>query len=165
MEKFKERWEVSENWQLLFPLFSIAALLYVSYKLAFLFTNQIHIAFTIVSSIIIFYMLLWICLYFIKKLEKKWIVDQRWEMIRIFVVFAITGSTSAFIGRPLIAFFGITKENLNPVIYWILFAIIGLIFYQILLIALGWLFGQFDFFWGFEKKMLRRFGLKRFFED
>ncbi|WP_438963884.1 DUF6787 family protein, partial [Winogradskyella sp.] len=27
-----------------------------------------------------------------------------------------------------------------------------------------WLFGQFKFFWEFEKKMLRRFGLRRFID-
>ncbi len=165
MKKFKERWEITKNWQLLFPFFGIIALLFSSYKLALLLTKQFHVVLTAISAAILFYILLSICLFFIKKLERKWIVKQKWEMIRIFIVFAITGSTSAFIGRPLIAMAGITKENLNPVIYWILFLIIGIIFYQILLVTLGWLFGQFDFFWRFEKKMLKRFGLKRFFED
>jgi len=80
-------------------------------------------------------------------------------MIRVFIVFAITGSSSVFVGRPIMKIIGITKENLNPFIYWILFIIIGLIFYQILLVTFGWLFGQFNFFWEFEKKMLKRFGL------
>ena len=97
-----------------------------------------------------------------KILEKRWILDYKWEMIRVFLVFAVTGSSSLFIGRPIIQLLGITKENLNPILYWILFIIIGLIFYQILLVTFGWLFGQFKFFWEFEKKMLRRFGLKRF---
>jgi hypothetical protein len=26
-------------------------------------------------------------------------------------------------------------------------------------VTFGWLFGQFNFFWEFEKKMLKRFGL------
>jgi hypothetical protein len=51
-------------------------------------------------------------------------------------------------------------EALHPMVYWPLR--IGLIFplYQVLLVLIGALFGQFNFFWGFEKKMLRRFGLK-----
>ena len=36
--------------------------------------------------------------------------------------------------------------------------------YQILLVAFGWLFGQFKFFWNMEKKMLRRLGLGFLFE-
>ena len=94
-------------------------------------------------------------------LEKKWVLDYRWEMIRVFIVFAITGSSSVFVGRPIMKLIGITKENLNPILYWVLFIIVGLIFYQILLVTLGWLFGQYAFFWEFEKKMLRRFGLFR----
>jgi len=29
----------------------------------------------------------------------------------------------------------------------------------VLLVAMGWVFGQFHFFWDFEKKMLSRFGI------
>jgi len=36
--------------------------------------------------------------------------------------------------------------------------------YQITLPLVGWLFGQFKFFWDFEKKMLQRMGLGRFFK-
>ena len=32
--------------------------------------------------------------------------------------------------------------------------------YQFLLLGYGWIFGQFDFFWKMEKKILRRFGIK-----
>ncbi len=165
MQKFKQRWEITESWQLIFPLLGITGLFYSSYKLALVFTDEFHIAFTIALAVIIFYFLLKLCLYFFKKLENKWIVKQKWEMIRIFIVFAITGSTSAFIGRPLIGILGITKENLNPILYWLLFIIIGLIFYQILLVTLGWLFGQGKFFWEFEKKMLKRMGFNRFLKD
>ncbi len=33
--------------------------------------------------------------------------------------------------------------------------------YQVLLVAYGWLFGQFRFFWQFEKNMLSRMGFGR----
>lgn len=162
MKAFKERWEIKENWQLLFPFLGIIGLLYSSLKLALKFTSEHHIAFTIILTIILYFVFLKLTLFLFNKLEKKWIVEYKWEMIRIFIVFAITGSSSLFVGRPIIKLLGITKENLNPIVYWILFIIIGLIFYQILLVFFGWLFGQFKFFWEFEKKMLRRFGLKRF---
>jgi hypothetical protein len=104
-------------------------------------------------------------LYAIQKLENKWVVDQRWELIRIFIVFAFTGSSSVFVGRPFIKWIGITKDNLYPLFYWILFIVISLFFYQLLLVVFGWLFGQFKFFWNFEKNMLRRFGLGKFLKD
>lgn len=164
MEKFKKRWEITENWQLLFPFLGVLGLGYSSYKLGFLFQRTIGLIASVIISIVVFFVLLKFILFLFKKLEKKWILDQKWEMIRVFIVFAITGSSSMFVGRPIIAAIGITKENLNPILYWVLFIIIGLIFYQILLVTFGWLFGQFQFFWNFEKKMLRRFGLGRFID-
>ena len=80
-------------------------------------------------------------------------------MIRIFLVFAITGSSSAFISKPILNLLGITKENLNVFVYWLLYIIIGLIFYQILLITFGWIFGQYAFFRDFLKRFAKRVGL------
>ncbi len=165
MDKFKQRWEITKDWQLLFPFIGILGLGYSAFRLAKVIAKEVHFSITIAVALAIFFLLLKICLFFFKKLENKWIVSQKWEMIRIFIVFAITGSSSAFIGRPFMALVGITKENLNLIIYWVLFIIIGLIFYQILLVTFGWLFGQFAFFWNFEKKMLRRLGFKRFLKD
>ncbi|SFN68356.1 hypothetical protein SAMN04487989_102415 [Bizionia echini] len=164
MEKFKKSWEIQHNWQLLFPIIGILGLLYSCYKLAKLLPFSENWITLFIYTVILFSILLKITLWLFKKLENRWEVTYRWEIIRIFIVFAVTGSSSLFIGRPIIAFLGITKENLNPLLYWVLFIIIGLIFYQILLISFGWLFGQFHFFWEFEKKMLKRFGLKRFLD-
>lgn len=165
MQKFKQRWEIQQNWQLIFPVLGISVLVYSSYKLALVFTKDSNIYITIFSTIILSFLLLKFILFLFKKLEKKWVLTYKWEMIRVFIVFSITGTASIFVGRPIIRLIGITKENLNPVIYWFLYIIIGLIFYQILLVCIGWLFGQFQFFWNFEKKMLRRFGLKRFHNE
>ncbi|MBV7268182.1 DUF6787 family protein [Winogradskyella luteola] len=162
MEKFKTHWEIQHNWQLLFPFLGLLILGYSAYKIASAFFKNYAIVFVIFASIVVFFLLLKLTLFVFKKLENKWILDYRWEMIRVFMVFAVTGSSSLYVGRPIMKLIGITKENLNPTLYWILFIIIGLIFYQILLVTFGWLFGQFRFFWEFEKKMLRRFGLKRF---
>ena len=158
MHKFKARWQITENWQLIFPVLGLLGLLYCSLKLARAILGD---SVLLIASVSLFltYVLTRLCLIIFKKLEGKWVVEQRWEMIRIFIVFAITGSSSVLIGRPIIRLLGITTENLNPVIYYALFIVISLIFYQILLVAFGWLFGQFNFFWHFEKKMLKRFGL------
>lgn len=164
MEKFKKTWEIQKNWQLIFPFMGVLGLIYSSYKLAIVLFEDFNIYITIAATATLFYIFLKIVLYLFKKLENKWIVDFKWEMIRIFIVFAITGTSSLFVGRPIIKFLGITKENLNIAVYWVLYIIIGLIFYQILLVCIGWLFGQFKFFWEFEKKMLKRFGLKRFLD-
>lgn len=162
MKRFKEYWEIQHNWQLIFPLMGLLGLGYSAYKLAVALFGKLGNIPILLASIALFTVLLVLTLKIFKLLEKRWILQYRWEMIRVFIVFAITGTSSLFVGRPIIKLIGITKENLNPILYWILFIIIGLIFYQILLVAFGWLFGQFQFFWEFEKKMLRRFGFKRF---
>ena len=162
MKKFKKRWDITQNWQLLFPLFGLLSLGYTSYKISNTIVSDFGLIAIILLTIVLSFALLKFTLFLFKKLEKKWILDAKWEMIRVFIVFAITGSSSMLVGRPIIEMIGITKENLNPILYWVLFIIIGLIFYQILLVTFGWLFGQFKFFWNFEKKMLRRFGLGRF---
>jgi predicted permease len=164
MEKFKKTWEIKENWQLLFPFIGFIALGYIAFKFSNIAVGHFgYIASTLIS-IFVFFALLKITLFIFKKLEDKWELQYKWEMIRVFIVFAITGSSSLLIGRPIIKYIGIDKEILNPILYWFLFIIIGLIFYQFLLLFYGWLFGQFHFFWEFEKKMLKRFGLKRFLD-
>lgn len=161
MKEFKEHWEIQQNWQLIFPLMGMVLLSYSSYKLANLLLPNFGIAMISLVAIAITLVLLKGCLSLFKKLEKKWSVTYKWEMIRIFIVFSLTGSSSVFIGRPIIKLLGITQANLG-IFYWFFYIAIGIIFYQILLVVFGWLLGQFSFFWEFEKKMLRRFGLGRF---
>ena len=164
MQKFKEYWQINKNWQFLFPFLGILGLLYSSYKFTKLFLGD-FIFLMLSASLFLTYLLIRLCLFFFKKLENKWVVEYRWEMIRIFIVFAITGSSSLLIGRPIIKLLGITRENLHPILYYVLFIFVSLIFYQILLVAYGWLLGQFKFFWKFEQKMLRRFGLGFLFKN
>ncbi len=164
MKNFKTYWEIEHNWQLVFPFFGVLILGYSAFKIVYTFLNDYNIIYSIIASTLVFFMLLKFILFVFKKLESKWILDHKWEMIRVFMVFAVTGSSSLLVSRPLIKFIGITKENLNIIVYWILFVIFGLICYQVLLVSFGWLFGQFKFFWAFEKKMLKRFGLKRFLD-
>jgi hypothetical protein len=159
MKKFKEAWEIQHNWQLFFPLLGVLGLGYSAFKLSNAFFHKFGLSLVIVLAVILFFSLLYITLRLFKWLEKRWILNYRWEMIRVFIVFAVTGSSSMYIGRPIMKWMGISQENLGSVLYWFLFIVIGLIFYQILLVTYGWLFGQFKFFWEFEKKMLKRFGL------
>lgn len=162
MKDFKKNWQILHNWQLLFPFLGILILGYSSYRLADVIVGRINLFLVLILSIVLFFTLLKLTLFLFRKLERKWAVEYRWEMIRVFIVFAITGSSSVFIGKPIIAFIGITKDNFNTVFYWILYILVGVFFYQILLVSYGWLFGQFKFFWEFEKKMLKRFGLEKF---
>ncbi|WP_277631610.1 DUF6787 family protein [Avrilella dinanensis] len=92
-------------------------------------------------------------------LKQKWGVQSNFQLVIIFIVFAITGSTSAWITRPILAYIGIEKATMNPFIYWPLSILLILPVYKILLIIIGTVFGQYKFFSQFVKKMLIRMRL------
>ncbi len=96
---------------------------------------------------------------FFEKLKLRWNITSNWQLFMICVVFAITGSASAIVSAPILKALNITKE-MHSAIYWPLRILLIFPVYQVLLIVIGTLLGQFRFFWTFEKKMLRRFGLK-----
>ena len=90
-----------------------------------------------------------------QKLKDRWQITSNFQLTIIFVVFAITGSTSAFLSKPILEWLGIVKEDVVWFIYYPLYIILIFPVYQVLLVLVGFVFGQFDFFWTFEKKMLR----------
>ncbi|MBE0390526.1 DUF6787 family protein [Flavobacterium sp. PL002] len=93
-----------------------------------------------------------------RKLKERWGITSNIQLSIIFIVFAITGSASAWLSKPLCYLLGITKDDLGM---WFMPVRLLLIFpiYQVLLVFIGFIFGQFSFFWAFEKKMLKRLGL------
>jgi sterol desaturase/sphingolipid hydroxylase (fatty acid hydroxylase superfamily) len=94
-----------------------------------------------------------------KKLKARWGVETNWQLTVIFIVFSITGSTAAKFAGPLTEVLGISRDLGGGWIYWLLRIVLIFPIYQILLVLFGWLFGEFKFFWEFEKKMLRHLGL------
>lgn len=91
--------------------------------------------------------------------RSRWGITSNFQAVVIFVVFAITGSTSAYLSKPILAWLGIAKGEISGWIYYTLYIILIFPVYQILLVSIGFLFGQFRFFWAFEKKLLRGVGL------
>ena len=87
-------------------------------------------------------------------LKQRWGVASNFQLLIIFIVFAITGSASAWLSKPFCLWLGITNDDLG---FWFTPVRLLMIFpiYQILLVLIGSMFGQFQFFWTFEKKMLR----------
>lgn len=101
-----------------------------------------------------------------EKLKKRWGITSNWQIIAIFIGFAINGSFAAWVAGPVTDFLGLNQESVKPYFLYIVLRIL-LIFpiYQLTLPIAGWCVGQFSFFWNFEKKMLQRMGLGRFFKD
>jgi len=91
-----------------------------------------------------------------EKLKQRWGIESNFQILIIFIVFAITGSASAKLAAPLTDFIGLKKEMW---MYWPIRILLIFPIYQVSLVFFGWLFGQHKFFWNFEKKMLKRLGL------
>ena len=90
----------------------------------------------------------------IEKLKARWKVKSAFQVIIILVVFACTGTTIALIKRPIFA--AMFPDGDIPtwikIMYWVLILPI----YNVVLLIYGFIFGQFKFFWEFEKRMFRR---------
>ena len=97
-----------------------------------------------------------------QKLKTKWGITSNFQFFIINLVFAISGFSSLLISRPLLNFFGINNDSINWYLYYPLRIIIIFIAYQFTLLVIAFLFGQFEFFWKQEKKILKRLGFKKF---
>ncbi len=99
-----------------------------------------------------------------EKLKQRWGISSNWQVLAIIIVFSLNGSFAAWVAKPVTEFFGLSSETTNPYFLYLTLRIL-LIFpiYQITLPIVGWFFGQFKFFWNFEKKMLIRLGLGKVF--
>lgn len=97
----------------------------------------------------------------LEKLKQRWCIENNWGVIAIIIVFTINGSFASWVAKPVTALFGLSPETTEPYALYLVLRILMIFpIYQITLPLVGWCFGQFKFFWAFEKKMLRRFGIK-----
>ena len=95
---------------------------------------------------------------FFDKLKTRWGITSNIQIILILIVFAINGSFAAWVASPLTEALGLDKETTNGFVYWPLRILLVFPIYQITLPIVGFVFGQFKFFWAFEKKMFKGMG-------
>jgi sterol desaturase/sphingolipid hydroxylase (fatty acid hydroxylase superfamily) len=94
-----------------------------------------------------------------KKLKERWGVKSNKQIVIILLVFAITGFSSLQLAKPFLTLIGIPDTFEPHWLYRVLRLLLIFPIYQILLVFVGFIFGQFSFFWNFEKKMLERLKL------
>ena len=87
-------------------------------------------------------------------------IQSFFQFVLVMVVFAITGSLSLIVTVLLFEVLNLNDESFSPLVFWPLRIIFIFFVYQILLLVIAIPFGQFQYFWQFEKKILSRFGLK-----
>lgn len=94
-----------------------------------------------------------------KKLKERWNVTSNKQVGIILLVFAITGFSSLQLAKPFLMLFGINETFQPHWLYRLMRLVLIFPIYQVLLVLIGAVFGQFSFFWKFEKKMLTRLKL------
>ena len=172
IQNIKQHWEITQNWQFIHIILGLIATFFSGYLITKGIVNAIALqneTYTLLAlllgTFLISYILLKITFWLFKKLYKRWGVTQRWQLIAMFLVFAVTGSTAGRISNPLMELIGLAKETTNGWLYWPIRILIIFPVYQVLLVAFGWLFGQYNFFKEFAMKMASRMGFGFLFKS
>ena len=91
------------------------------------------------------------------RLRQKWKVNG-WQLCRILIVFAVTGTLTAWLSKTITGLLGMGATT-----YWLwkLLLRMGVLIvgYQAILLCVAFLLGEFAFFWQYERKLLRWFGM------
>ncbi|MGV8137580.1 MAG: DUF6787 family protein [Mangrovibacterium sp.] len=95
----------------------------------------------------------------LNKLKQRWNVKSNLQLFIILFVFSISGSITLFVKAYILSWINYSPEwpVYIKILTW-LFIVVPT--YQLTLITIGTLLGQFEFFWRFEKKTIRRLGIK-----
>ena len=95
----------------------------------------------------------------LQKIINKFHAKSFKHLIIIFLVFALSGSASLLMSSSILTAINL-KELINFYPLYLLVRIILLIpIYQLVLIIIATLFGEFRYFWNFEKKFFKRLRL------
>jgi len=90
----------------------------------------------------------------VERLRNKWGLSSALQVFVILLVFACTGFTVMFAKGALFKWLGISGDQTTvaSIIYYVCILPI----YNLVLLAYGFLFGQFRFFWAFEVRFFNR---------
>lgn len=98
-----------------------------------------------------------------ERLKKKWKVNTP-QVLLILCTFAVTGTLTAFISKAITGWVGFDDQT-----FWLwkfLLRLFVLVFgYQAIILVVSFIFGQFRFFWIYEKKILRWMRLMKKLEE
>ena len=92
----------------------------------------------------------------IQNLIKKFNAKSKVHLLVIFFVFGLSGSFALWISSPIMLALDLKNILNNYPLYIFIRALIIIPIYQLILILIATLFGEFEYFWKFEKKILKR---------
>ncbi len=88
----------------------------------------------------------------VERLKIRWKVKSAYQVVLILIVFACTGFTVLFIKKPVFELlFG---REIIPLWASVVYYLLILPVYNVFLLCYGFIFGQFRFFWDFEKRLI-----------
>ena len=93
----------------------------------------------------------------IQKLKHKWNIESNLQLLWIFVIFAITGSSIVFVRKPITEYF-FSKSTYGELLWYELIITIVIVYfiYQLFLFVIGSILGQHKFVKWFVVKMNKR---------
>ncbi len=94
-----------------------------------------------------------------EKLKNRWGLKTNKDIIAVFCAFAVNGTLSSYLGNSIMNILNLSLNNTSKWIYYPLKFILITIMWHITLPIIGWLFGQYNFFINFLKKLLNRYKL------
>ena len=92
-----------------------------------------------------------------KTLNKVFKTKSKYQLFIVFLVFGLSGSLSVLVSKPIIALLKIDQYIDSYILELILRILIIFPIYQIILLFVGTIFGQFNYFWKFQKKFFQKF--------
>ena len=93
----------------------------------------------------------------INHLNKLFKTQNIYQLFIVFLVFGLSGSLSVLVSKPIIVFFKIDEYLENDFLVLIIRFLIIFPIYQIILLFVGTIFGQFKYFWNFQKHFFKKF--------
>lgn len=90
----------------------------------------------------------------IENLRTRWKLKSAGQVVLVLLVFACTGFTVVYLKGPVLHL--LAGEPPFSAFATIAYYVLILPVYNIILLAYGFLFGQFRFFWAFEKRFVKR---------
>lgn len=91
----------------------------------------------------------------IQKLMDRWGVQSYGGLLLILFIFSVTGMSALYVRKWVFVWLGFNAETplWIEAIAWVLVVFPS---YQLLFLLFGFILGQFEFVWNFEKKSLHR---------
>ena len=92
----------------------------------------------------------------IQNLISKFNAKSKVHLFVIFLIFGLSGSLSLWVSSPIMSALELKSIFNNDVLYVFFRVLIIIPIYQLILIIIATLFGEFEYFWKFKKKILKR---------